>query len=185
MKPFEFQVALRNRSDWPIDLVWENAQDLEHVAFLHRRTNVRFRLLDVVPCPRGERPYGRLTYLVVRRLFGFLPVTVFGFRRIAGDFEIHQVDISPLLGVTTALRSRLEQDPSDPSKTLLLDDVTVSMPALLRPLRTWVEAALRRHTRIQCAEDEPYRARRHDLRERGIRLPASLLNSPLSEEVFT
>jgi hypothetical protein len=37
-----FDVILRNRSHYPIDIVWENAQDLEHVPYLHRATNSAF-----------------------------------------------------------------------------------------------------------------------------------------------
>ena len=185
MKDLRFRITIKNRSAWPIDIVWENAQDLEHVAFLHRSTNYRFRVLDVEARPDGAFPYDRMAYQGLRRLFGFLPVSTFGFRRVLGPYEIRQIDISPLLGISTALRSTLERDPEDPGKTILVDEVEVSAPALLSPFRAWIEASLRRHARIQCAEDEAFRARRHALRERGIPLPFSVLNRSLWEERFS
>jgi hypothetical protein len=180
---YTFTVVIRNHSDWPIDIVWENAQDLEHVACLHGNTNYGFRLIDVQP-GRDGLAYEAMTFMVRRRLFGFVPVTNFGFRRITGPFEICQIDASPALGITTALRSRLERNAGDPAKTDLVDTVEITVPRFLKPLRGILEVALRRHTRIQCEEDEAFRARRHELRDRGIHLPYSVLNRSLWEERF-
>jgi hypothetical protein len=58
------------------------------------------------------------------------------------------------------------------------------MPRILRLFVGVFEAALKRHTRRQCVEDETFRARRHELRERGIHLPFSLLNRSLWERTF-
>ena len=183
-EPFIFKVVLRNRSRFPIDIVWENARDLEHVAVLHRRTNVSFQMIDFDPDPTGGHPYLAMTFRVRRRLLGFLQTSNFGRRRIAGDYEIHQIDFNPLFGVTTFLRSRLERCEDNPGETWMIDEVRIRMPRWLSPLRGLFESALRRHTRIQCAEDEPFRERRVELARRGIRLPLSLLNAPLWNRGF-
>lgn len=181
---YTYRTEIRNVSAWPIEIVWENAQDLEHVATLHRTTNYGFEILEMRPGRDGQSPYESMTFMVKRRLFGVLPIVNFGVRRIVAFGEIRQVDVNPTFGVTTALWSSLERHPEDPSRTILVDRLEISMPRLLRPFVGVFEAALKRHTRRQCAEDETFRARRHELRERGIHLPFSLLNPSLWERTF-
>ena len=125
-----------------------------------------------------------MIFLVKRKLFGLVPVTTYGFRRIVGRFEIWQIDVSPLFGVTTALRSSLVPDETDPARTVLLDDLEITMPRILKPFQRVLEAALRRHTRLQCAEDETFRARRVELKSRGIHLPPSILNRSAWQATF-
>jgi hypothetical protein len=122
--------------------------------------------------------------MVRRKMLGFVPVTSFGIRRIAGEREIWQMERNPLLRVQTRLRSTLERNGANPEHTDLVDYVRVTVPAAARPLEARLVAALRRHTRIQCEQDESFRARRVELRERGIDLPLSLFNRPAWEEVF-
>jgi hypothetical protein len=113
-----------------------------------------------------------------------LPVTSFGIRRIAGSREIWQLERNPLLRVETRLRSTLERNAANPEHTDLVDYVRVTVPAAARRLEGQLVAALRRHTRIQCEQDESFRARRGELRARGIELPLSLFNRPVWDEVF-
>lgn len=181
---FTYRTEIRNVSAWPLEIVWENAQDLEHVAVLHRRTNDAFELLDVEPSRDGTSPYVAMTFMVKRKLFGVVPIVNFGFRRIVGRGEIRQIDTNPTLGVTTALWSSLERHPDDPQKTILVDRLEITMPWFLRPFAGLFDAALRRHTRLQCLEDETFRARRYELRERGIDLPLSILNRSLWQRTF-
>lgn len=181
---YTYRMEIRNPSAWPVEFVWENAQDLEHVATLHRRTNSSFELLDVRPAPGGDAPYESMIFMVRRRLFGVLPIMTFGFRRIVGPLTIQQIDINPAFGVTTALTFTLERDPADASRSVLVDRLEISMPRILKPFARFFDAALRRHTRLQCAEDESFRARRHELRQRGIHLPVSVLRSSLWDRTF-
>ena len=180
------KTTLRNKSAWPIDVVWENAQDLEHVATLHGRTNYSFQLLDVRRSSDPRLPYESLVYTATRRMFGFLPVSAFGFRRIVPDREreIWQMDVSPLLRVSTALRSTLERDPDDPERTILVDYVTITVPSIFRPFEKMLVEMLRRHTRLQCEEDESFRERRVELKKRGIHLRPSILATPAWERDF-
>lgn len=178
MRTHSFDVVLRNYSAYPIDIVWENARDLEHVAHIHRRTNYSFRLLYRTPSPTGEHPYEALFFSVRRRMLGFIPVTSIGMRKIAGPYEIWQVENSPMLGISTRLRSTLEKNAGDPEKTDMVDFVRVTVPAFLKPLEGYLRKALIRHTQIQCSEDEAFRSRRLELRTRGIDLPLSLFNLP-------
>jgi hypothetical protein len=179
-----FDVTLRNTSRYPIDIVWENAQDLEHVPYLHRDTNSAFWMLYAEPDPTGRHPYQIMVFMVRRKMLGFLPVTSFGIRRIAGSREIWQLERNPLLRVETRLRSTLERNAANPEHTDLVDYVRVTVPAAARRLEGRLVAALRRHTRIQCEQDESFRARRVELRARGIELPLSLFNRPVWDEVF-
>jgi hypothetical protein len=181
---FTFRTEIRNVSAWPIEIVWENAQDLEHVAILHRRTNYGFELLDVTPARHGWAPYESMIFMVKRKLFGVVPIVNFGFRRIVGPREIWQVDINPTFNVTTALWSTLERHPADPARTVLVDRLEITGPRIMRPFVRLFERALRRHTRMQCLEDESFRARRFELRQRGIDLPPSILNQSFWERTF-
>ena len=181
---FTFRMEIRNVSAWPIEIVWENAQDLEHVAILHRRTNYGFELLDVQHARDGWAPYESMIFMVKRRLFGIIPIVNFGFRRIVGPHEIWQVDVNPTFDVSSALRSTFEPHPADPGKTVLVDRLEITGPRVMRPFVRFFKAALRRHTRLQCLEDESFRARRFELRERGINPPPSILNQSLWERTF-
>lgn len=185
MRSHTFDVVIRNTSRYPIDLVWENAQDLEHVPYLHRATNSAFWMLYAEPDPSGRHPYQSMVFMVRRKILGFLPVTSFGVRRIAGECEIWQMERNSLLRVETRLRSTLERNRDNPEHTDLVDYVRVTVPFVLQPFETRLAAALRRHTRIQCDQDETFRARRLELRERGIDLPLSLFNRPAWDSVFS
>ena len=181
MRPHTFDVVSANTSRYPIDLVWENAQDLEHVPYLHRATNSAFWMLYAEPDPTGRHPYQSMVFMV--RQDAWLPSChILGVRRIAGEREIWQMERNPLLRVETRLRSTLERNRDNPEYTDLVDYVRVTVPSALRPLETLLAAALRRHTRIQCDQDESFRARRLELRERGIDLPLSLFNGPAWDE---
>ena len=141
-------------------------------------------MLYAEPDPTGRHPYQSMVFMVRRKMLGFLPVTSFGVRRIAGEREIWQMERNPLLRVETRLRSTLERNRDNREYTDLVDYVRVTVPSALRPFETLLAAALRRHTRIQCDQDESFRARRLELRERGIDLPFSLFNGPAWDEIF-
>lgn len=173
-EPVCVQFEIRNFSKYPISLVWENAQDLEHVAHLHPRTNSEFELLYSFRYPNSSFAYDFLSFRTKRKALGFLPISTFGIRRIVKEAELHQLETIPLLGIKVALVSRLEIAEENPYQTVLVDSVTIQMPRFLYPLRNFLEENLRRHTRIQCEEDEPFRQRRLELNKRGIHLPFRL-----------
>jgi hypothetical protein len=167
------QTVIENYSRYPIDIVWENAQDLEHVAFLHRKTNHSFEVVHVERHPLSTRAYDTMIYRSIRRLGPFL-VKTHGFRRIISDYRLHQIESLPWIGVTSALSSNLVPTGDPRFPTLLRDEVVMEIPRLLYWARHRIVASLARHARIQCEEDEPYRERRQTLRERGIRMPYRL-----------
>ena len=87
------------------------------------------------------------------------------------DYNIHQVEYLPLLGVTSALNSQLLETGDPEYPTLLRDEIVMDVPRPIYWLRHWLSKSLARHARIQCRQDEPFRARRAELRLRGIHLP--------------
>ena len=176
------RAVVRNLSRYPIDAVWENAQDLEHVTILHPETNKSFTLLHAEKHKDSSNTYDVLVYRATRKVY-FMTLGTFGFRRIVKKYQINQVEYLPILGVTTALNSLLVKtgDPAHP--TLLLDEVLLDVPALLYPLRGRIIASLQRHAAIQCRQDEPFRQRRELLREKGIDLPFRLFNESVFSEL--
>jgi len=174
----------KNLSEYHIDFVWENAQDLEHVACLHRRTNYDFELLSVDRDESNHFPYRSLSFRTKRKVLGFIPVSTFGFRKIIDKYLIYQIEYIPLLHTTTVLKSTLIEFPADPSKTLMLDHVLVNLPSFLRPIAWLIPANLDRHTRLQCEEDEGFRCRRLELDSRGIKLPISLFGKSMLDEAI-
>lgn len=173
MKKFKLRTKITNRSRFPINTVWENAQDLEHVGFLHSRTNRQFHLLYSSQEPGSLRPYDFLAYRTVRRLY-FWGIQTFGFRRIVTDYQLQQYEYLPLLGITTTLNSLLYATGDSKFPTEMVDEVVLEIPFIFAPLKKHLVKALHRHATIQCAEDEPYRERREELARRGIRFPFSL-----------
>ena len=170
-----FSAQIKNYSRYDIDLVWENAKDLEHVAFLHSRTNKKFTLLFAGKMSENEHEYDVMVYRTERK-FHFLTFETFGFRKIVDRYNIHQLEYIPLLGITSCLNSLLFRSGDANRPTLMLDEVVWEMPAWFKPLKNYFINALRRHTKFQCEEDEPFRARRQELAERQIRLPLSVFN---------
>lgn len=177
-----FRAEIRNYSRYPIDLVWENAKDLEHVAFLHSRTNKEFHLLFAGKLSEREHEYDMLVYRT-RRRFHFLSFETFGFRKIVDRYNIHQLEYIPLLGITSSLNSLLFKNESAEFPTVMVDEVVWEVPKIYAPLKNYLIGALRRHTKIQCQEDEPFRARRQELEQRGIRLPLSIFNRSKLDEL--
>jgi hypothetical protein len=167
--------TLRNYSKFPIDIVWENAQDLEHVAYLHAHTNQSFKLLHIDKESGSSFEYDMMIYRTVRRFF-FFTFHTFGFRKIISRYNIHQMEYIPLFGMTTALNSLLISTGNPETPTMLLDEVVMELPGALSFLRNYFTKALKRHTAIQCGEDESFRERRDLLKTKGIKLPFSLFN---------
>ncbi len=181
MRKFIFKHTCYNHSNYDIDLVWENAQDLEHVACLHGKTNYTFQLVNVIKDQNNNFLYDSLSFIVVRKLLGFIPITTFGFRKIISKYEIHQLEISPFIGVTTFLNSRVSISTNSNFKTQMIDTLTISIPFVFKPLRNILQSILNRHTKIQCFEDESFRQRRQLLLEKGIKLPLRFFNTSLYE----
>lgn len=182
MKSTILKTHIKNLSRYPIDIVWENAKDLEHVALLHGKTNEFFQLMYVGADPIGPHQYDILIYRSIRKLF-FLKFNTYGFRRIMSEFNIHQVEYIPLLGVTSALNSLLFRGSDTEFPTVMVDEVVMELPVWMAILKPYFTRLLKRHATIQCQEDEPYRKRRLDLKKRGINLPFSLFNKSHSDKI--
>lgn len=170
------RTVIRNRSRFPIDIVWENAQDLEHVQFLHARTNKEFELLYAGREPGSAFEYDIMIYRAKRRLLYFFSFESIGFRRIVAERNIHQIECIPLFGTTSSLNSMLFKSDDPEYPTLMVDEVVMDVPRILLPMKHWIIKSLHRHAKIQCAEDEPFRERRVLLRSKGIALPFRIFN---------
>lgn len=178
MRRVQFHYVIKNYSRYSIDAVWENAQDLEHVSRLHSRTNRFFEILGVNS--KGVRPYDAMTFRTQRRLFCFGLPTI-GYREIFRDYQLQQIEYIPFLGIKVVLNSVLKRSKNPDFLTELCDEVVIEVPFYFSFLKGYFLKSLKRHTRIQCEEDEPFRERRKVLADRGIRLPFSLFSTPQIE----
>ena len=175
------RVRLQNHSKYSKDIVWKNALDLEHVTSLHSLTNAEFCLMGAYP--ESNDDYEVLIYRSTRKLF-CLRLNSFGFRKVVAKYQLAQVEYVPLLRVTTALNSLL-RDSKDPGfETDLIDEIVVELPWFLRPFAWVFRRSLARHARIQCAEDEPFRQRLNELKEKGISFPYRKFAVPTFEVMF-
>ena len=170
LKYHTVHVVIKNLSRFPIEAVWENAKDLEHVTRLHSNTNHKFQLLFYNSFPDSHHEYDTLFYRAVRKLF-FLKFKAFGIRRIVKEFNIHQLEYIPWMNTTSALNSMLFRNKDPHYPTLMVDEVVMDIPWILKPSENYIKKLLKRHAAIQCSEDEPFRARRSLLREKKISLP--------------
>jgi hypothetical protein len=175
MNKFTIHTVVKNYSRFPIERVWENAKDLEHVAFLHSNTNREFHLLYCGKDKNSPFEYDIMVYRAVRKFF-FLRFNAFGFRRIIQNYQINQVEYVPALGITSALNSLLHPSDKIGYKTLMMDEIVMEVPRPIFWMKNRMIGALRRHTAIQCSEDEPFRERRVELHQRKIDLPFSVFN---------
>jgi hypothetical protein len=174
LKKFIFTHTSENISKFQIDYVWENAQDLEHVSYLHGNTNFNFLLFSHDKKLNNDNfLYNSLSFLVKRKLFGFIPITTFGYRKIESKYEIFQLEYSPIINVYSFLHSTL----IDLGETTLMrDKITLEFPFYFKIFAKLLPYVLNRHTRIQCLEDESFRSRRVDLKSRNIYLPLRFFN---------
>lgn len=177
MKKISFRTVVENKSRYEIDLVWENAKDLEHVGFLHRNTNAAFKLMAVEKQKYSTHEYDQMFYRTTRKMFFFRFQTT-GYRKIIQKYNLQQIEYIPLFGITTCLNSLLFPSADKAFPTRMVDEVVMEIPWVLKPLVAYFRKALKRHTAIQCQEDEPFRARRKLLHERGIVFPFSIFNEP-------
>ena len=94
-------IKIANESQYRRDIVWENAQDLEHIATLHPKTNYRFTFLDFSSpsSPTLGFSYEAMSFLTTRKIFGFFPVNSIGVRRIKEKYAISQFEYNPLLKI--------------------------------------------------------------------------------------
>lgn len=178
-----FRVVVENKSRYAIDCVWENAQDLEHVQYLHPNTNRVFQLMHVDKHPGSKYQYNTMVYRGTRKVFGIFTISAMGFRTIVSDYNIHQIEHIPMLGVTSALNSLLYETGDPEFPTLMRDEVVMEVPRLLYFFRGYLGRALQRHARIQCAEDEPFRERRTLLAKKGIKLPYTIFFKSAYEQL--
>ena len=181
MSKHTIQTVVKNYSRYPIDFVWENAQDLEHVGFLHPKTNAEFFLLFHGKSNDSKNEYDTLIYRTRRRLLYFFKIQTFGFRKIISQYNIHQVEYIPFFKTTSSLNSLLIKNNDPEFPTLMKDEIVMEVPFILKKLEHWIKKSLQRHATIQCGEDEPFRERRTELAKRGIKFPFRLYN----ESAFT
>jgi len=177
-----FQVTSTNASDYSMDLVWENAQDMEHVGTLHSNTNIAFELISVEKSDDKTFLYKQLAYSATRKVFGFIPMKTFGYRKIIKKFYLVQVEFNPLLNIRTELLSTIQPHPHDEQKCIMVDHVDINAPWWLMPLRKIMSKAILRHAKTQCDEDEDFRARRKVLLDKKINIPPSLFNESLIQK---
>lgn len=161
---------IQNKSNFPIFCVWENAKDLEHVSTLHSKTNNQFELLFVDK--NEEHGYETMIFRTIRKFF-FISIFSFGFRKIIKTNQIYQVELIPLLRMRIVLNSNLKE--SENNTTLMVDEVLIFAPTFFSLFKRPIEKYLKRHTHIQCQEDEPFRERRKWLKEKGVDLPYQVL----------
>lgn len=184
--PLLFEVEVVNESSYSREIVWENAQDVEHVATLHTNTNFWFRILSYTSDfekPIGSQ-YDYLSFLAKRKVAGFIKIGSVGARRLVEKYKIQQLEISPLLQLYTVLHSTIEPNPNDKNGSLLRDRVLVYGPTLFKPLQQLMKKEIIHHAKQQCVEDETFRARRVELQARGIKIPFRLLDKSLFEVFF-
>lgn len=176
MNRFRFRVLIENKSRHKASLVRENAIDLEHVAVFHKRTNASFELLHVEKLPGSTNAYDVMIYSSRRKVGRLFSLTSFGFRRLEADQTILQMEVIPFLGWKSLLKSRLVESGDPEFPTILHDEVWVELPVIFRPFRAYIERSLKRHAGMQAIEDEPFRARRKELEDRGIAMPYRVFN---------
>ena len=124
---YSFKLISSNISNYSMDLVWENAQDMEHVGTLHDNTNIDFKIINLSKSKNSDFLYDQLSYYAVRKFLGFLPIQSFGYRKIISKYKIIQSEFSPLLRINTRLISTIEPH-KQKNKCYMIDYVEVKVP---------------------------------------------------------
>lgn len=174
---YSFKFISSNESNYSMDLVWENAQDMEHVGTLHGNTNIDFKIMNVEKSKDKSFLYDQLSYIAVRKFLGFIPIQSFGYRKILSKYKLIQAEFSPLLNINTKLISTVQPHKTR-NKCWMIDYVEVSVPWYGLVLKNFIIKAIKRHAKIQCIEDETFRERRKILSKKKINLRLALFNTP-------
>jgi hypothetical protein len=184
--PCIVSIELRNESQYSQEIVWENAQDVEHVATLHPTTNEWFRIFHHTRNSSRQigSQYDDLVFLSRRRLAKIFKVSSVGVRKLVSKYNIQQVEYSPQLRIYTVLDSKIEEHPTDPDGSILHDSVRVYGPRWYRLVSSRIRKELVFHAKQQCIEDETFRSRRFELTQRNVNFPYRLLDSSIYEVFF-
>ena len=164
---FDLNINCKQYTSFPHQDSWEIAQDMEHIDFLHKKTNLKinFEKLELNNNPNINRLYNSIKYNVIRKIFFFFKIKVDGYREINNDYEILQKE--KFLFFEVQLNSKTLFDESK-NKTVLDDTFKIKLPILFFPFKKFFEIAIIKHIKSQFLEDEIYRKRVHELRKRGI-----------------
>tara|TARA_Y100001970_G_C14083926_1_gene776233 strand:- start:107 stop:640 length:534 start_codon:yes stop_codon:yes gene_type:complete len=174
---FNLSINCKQYTDYPQQDCWEIAQDMEHIDFLHKKTNLKifFDEIEFNKNPNINRLYNKIKYRVIRKIFFFFKIKVEGYREINNDYEILQNE--KFLFFNVNLNSKTLFDDNE-NKTVLDDTFSIRLPIIFYPLKKIFEMAITKHIKSQFLEDEDYRKRVHELRKRGIHKKYIFLNKP-------
>lgn len=164
---FNLNINCKQYTNFPQQDSWEIAQDMEHIDYLHKKTNLKinFEEIEINKNPNINRMYNRIKYSVIRKIFFFFKIKVKGQRKIINDYEILQEE--KFLFFNVVLNSKTLFDESK-NQTILDDTFVIKLPIIAFPFKKFFEIAIIKHIKSQFSEDEIYRKRIHELRSRGI-----------------
>ena len=147
---------------------WVIAQDMEHIAHLHKKTNhvINFERIIFNKEKAVNKLYSFISYNVIRKIFFFFKIKVRGWREIKHESEIIQNE--NFLFFKVNLVSKTFYD-NERKKTCLHDHFNIKIPILLYPFKTLLKLAIIKHIKSQFLEDEVYRKRVKELSDRGIK----------------
>lgn len=154
---------------------WIIAQDMEHIDYLHKKTNfkINFNQIELNKNLNVNKLYSFISYNVIRKIFFFFKIRVKGWRKIDKEFEILQQE--KFLFFEVNLISKTTYDEKS-NKTCLHDSFDIKLPIFLYPFKTIFKFAIIKHIKSQFLEDEIYRKRIQELKERGIQKKYVFLN---------
>jgi hypothetical protein len=180
------ETSIINESQYSRDVVWENAQDLEHVATLHPKTNYKFKFLDYSsPLDKSsDFSYSNMAFITTRKILGFIPVNSVGIRKIDEKYRIKQFEYNSFLRLYTVLDSKIVINNDDIHGCKLVDEVRIFGPKIFKLIKYFISKELVSHASRQCVEDETFRKRRSELIGRQIHLPYRFLDKSVFELFF-
>jgi len=164
---FELNIDYKQYTDFAQQDSWEIAQDMEHIDFLHKKTNfkINFEEIEFNKNANINKIYNKIKYNVIRKIFFFFKIKVDGFREIRNDYEILQSEKFLFLNVKLISKTLFDDEKN---KTVLHDRFKIKLPIIFYPFKKIFEISIIKHIKSQFEEDEVYRKRVHELRKRGI-----------------
>ena len=164
---FNLHINCKQYTKFPHQDSWEIAQDMEHIDYLHKKTNfkINFEEIELNKNPNINRMYNKIKYNVIRKIFFFFKVKVNGKREIINDYEIIQSEKFFFFNVKLNSKTLFDENKN---QTILDDTFTIKLPFIFFPFKKIFEIAIIKHIKSQFLEDEVYRKRIHELRSRGI-----------------
>ena len=159
-----FKLVFRKKLRFDEDICWLISQDLEHLTTLHSKTNERVSIDYIVPDLSKKYLYLEAQYTTIRKILKLFTIELKTNRKIIDNKIYYSEDHNYLRTKITNTHTLTKKDNYIEHKDVIIFDCPLII-FLLSPL---IKLLTILHLNSQFKEDNQFRERLQDLKNRGI-----------------